>query len=134
MGSLHVNTLIGTQEAKRILSFPFSYLCLIIHVINVLREEGHYMTREKLEQRQILIYAVTLMVAAIVGMMWPTFSEPLGNTISFVIAILLFSMFTQIPFLRLKETLSNRKFIYALLVTNYVAVPLLVWLLTRFIP
>jgi ACR3 family arsenite transporter len=91
-------------------------------------------TREKLEQRQILIYAVTLIVAAIVGMMWPTFSAPLGDITSMVIAILLFSMFTQIPFFRLKETLSNRKFIYALLVTNYVAVPMLVWILTRFLP
>jgi AraC-like DNA-binding protein len=68
---------------------------------------GHLMvTREPLEQKQILIYAVTLIIAAAVGLMWPTFTEPLGHTISFVIAILLFSMFTQIPFLRLKETLA----------------------------
>lgn len=91
-------------------------------------------TRETLEQKQILIYAVTLIIAAIVGLMWPTFSEPLGHTTTIVIAILLFSMFTQIPFFRLKEALSNRRFIYALLITNYVAVPLLVWLLTRFLP
>ncbi|MBP1991506.1 arsenic resistance protein [Paenibacillus eucommiae] len=92
------------------------------------------MARDTLEQRQIPIYAGTLIVAAVVGIVWPTFSTSLGHITSLVIAILLFSMFTQIPFFRLKETLSNQRFIYALLVTNYAAVPLLVWLLTRFLP
>ncbi|MEK3724580.1 arsenic resistance protein [Paenibacillus sp. FSL H8-0034] len=91
-------------------------------------------TRETLEQKQILIYAITLIVAAVIGLMWPAFSSTFGYITSIVIAILLFSMFTQIPFFRLQETLSNRRFIYALLVTNYAAVPLLVWLLTSFLP
>lgn len=88
--------------------------------------------RETLEQKQIWIYAITLIAAAVIGLMWSAFS--FGYVTSIVIAILLYSMFTQIPFFRLKETLSNRRFIYALLVTNYVAVPLLVWLLTSFLP
>jgi ACR3 family arsenite transporter len=52
-------------------------------------------TRENLEKRQILIYAVTLIVAAMVGMIWPTFSTPLGDITSMVIAILLFSNCTS---------------------------------------
>ncbi|WP_240417126.1 arsenic resistance protein [Paenibacillus periandrae] len=91
-------------------------------------------TRETLEQKQIWIYAITLIAAAAIGLMWPAFSSSFGHVTSIVIAILLYSMFTQIPFFRLKETLSNRRFMYALLVTNYAAVPLLVWLLTSLLP
>jgi ACR3 family arsenite efflux pump ArsB len=46
----------------------------------------------------------------------------------------MYGMFTQIPFFRLKEALANRRFIYALLITNYIAIPILVWVLTRFLP
>lgn len=46
----------------------------------------------------------------------------------------MYGMFAQTPFFRLKEALTNRKFIYALLITNYLAVPILVWGLTRFLP
>lgn len=67
-------------------------------------------------------------------MLWPEASESLDRMISFVLAILMYGMFAQIPFFRLKEALTNRKFIYALLIMNYIAVPILVWGLTRFLP
>lgn len=53
--------------------------------------------------------------------------------ISFVLAVLMYGMFAQIPFFRLKEALTNRKFIYALPMMNYIAVPILVWGLTSFL-
>lgn len=91
-------------------------------------------SREQLEKNQVWLYAFVLIIAAGTGLLWPESSESLDRMISFILAILLYGMFTQIPFFRLQEALANRKFIYALLVTNYIAVPILVWGLTRFLP
>ena len=55
-------------------------------------------------------------------------------TISVVIAILMYSMFSQIPFTALKESFANRRYIGALLTVNYIAVPIVVWLLSKFLP
>ncbi|MGK9250269.1 arsenic resistance protein [Paenibacillus humicus] len=90
-------------------------------------------SREQIEKNQVWIYATTLILAAGIGLLLPQFSAKLDHLISFVLAALMFGMFTQIPFFRLKEALANRHFIYALLVMNYIAVPVLVWGLTRFI-
>lgn len=91
-------------------------------------------SREQLEKNQIWLYALVLFIAAGIGLFWPKFSARLDHIISLVLAILLYGMFTQIPFFRLKEALSNRQFIYALLITNYMAVPIIVWGLSWFLP
>ncbi|MCY9590647.1 arsenic resistance protein [Paenibacillus chitinolyticus] len=91
-------------------------------------------SREQLEKNQVWLYAFVLIIAAGFGLLWPDSSENLDRMISFVLAILMYGMFAQIPFFRLKEALANRKFIYALLITNYLVVPVLVWGLTRFLP
>ncbi|MFE4570998.1 arsenic resistance protein [Paenibacillus chitinolyticus] len=91
-------------------------------------------SREQLEKNQVWLYAFVLIIAAGFGLLWPDSSENLDRMISFVLAILMYGMFAQIPFFRLKEALANRKFIYALLITNYLVVPILVWGLTRFLP
>lgn len=90
--------------------------------------------REKLEKNQVWVYIVTIIIAAGIGLLWPTFSSKLDAAITFVLAILMYGMFTQIPFFRLKEALANSRFIYALLIMNYIIVPILVWALTRFLP
>ncbi|MGW9124163.1 arsenic resistance protein [Paenibacillus chitinolyticus] len=91
-------------------------------------------SRDQLEKKQVWLYAFVLIIAAGFGLVWPDSSENLDRMISFVLAILMYGMFAQIPFFRLKEALANRKFIYALLITNYLVVPVLVWGLTRFLP
>ncbi|MFE6798345.1 arsenic resistance protein [Paenibacillus chitinolyticus] len=91
-------------------------------------------SREQLEKNQVWLYAFVLIIAAGFGLLWPDSSENLDRMISLVLAILMYGMFAQIPFFRLKEALTNRKFIYALLITNYIVVPILVWGLTRFLP
>lgn len=91
-------------------------------------------SREQVENNQIWLYVVMIGIAAGIGLTWPAFSTTLDWTISFILAILLYGMFTQIPFLRLKEALSNQRFTYALLTVNYLIIPALVWTLTSFLP
>ncbi|MCC3373620.1 arsenic resistance protein [Cohnella sp. REN36] len=90
--------------------------------------------REQLEKNQVWLYACVLPFAAGIGLLWPNATANLDPFISFVLAILMYGMFAQIPFFRLREARSNRKFIYALLIVNYIAVPIIVWGLTRFLP
>lgn len=47
------------------------------------------------------------------------------------IAVLMYAMFLQIPFLDFRESLSNKRFMSALLIVNFVLIPLLVRALTR---
>lgn len=92
------------------------------------------MSREKLENNQVWLYVLVLIIAAILGLSAPNFGAQLDATISVIIAILMYSMFSQIPFTSLKESLSNGRFMGALLTVNFIAVPIVVWLLTRFLP
>ena len=93
-------------------------------------------TREKLEQKQIWIYIASLASAAGLGLCIPQHITAIDNhlLISIVIAVLMFGMFTQIPFTSIKESLGNRRFILALLTANYIAVPIVVWLLSKLLP
>lgn len=92
------------------------------------------LTRESLEKNQIGVYAVALIVGGIVGFVSPQIGRFLEPMVSFVIAVLLFSMFCQIPFLKLKEALSNGRFIVALLLVNFIINPLLVFILIQIFP
>lgn len=91
-------------------------------------------SRECLEKNQIGVYAVALIVGGTVGLLSPRIGSYLEPLVSFIIAVLLFSMFCQIPFLKLREALSNRRFIGALLLVNFILVPLLVFALTKLFP
>ncbi|OMD04112.1 arsenic resistance protein [Paenibacillus sp. FSL R5-0636] len=92
------------------------------------------LSRESLEKKQIAVYAVALIVGGIVGLISPRIGGFLEPFVSFVIAVLLFSMFSQIPFLKLKEALNNGNFIGALLLVNFILIPLLVFLLIKVFP
>lgn len=92
------------------------------------------MSREQLEENQIWVYAVALAIGAGLGLWRPTFGESLEFLISPVLAVLLYGMFSQIPFLHLREAFANRRFTVALLTVNFVVVPVLVWLLSRLLP
>ncbi|MGI2294115.1 arsenic resistance protein [Paenibacillus sp. GXUN7292] len=91
-------------------------------------------SRESLEKNQISVYAVALIFGGIVGLASPRISSFLEPFVTFVIAVLLFSMFCQIPFLKLKEALSDRRFTGALLLVNFILIPLLVLLLIKVFP
>ncbi len=91
------------------------------------------MNREILEEKQIYIYIATLVVSVVTALIWNN-SHLLEKAIEPVIAVLLYSMFCQIPFLELKKAFSNRSFFKALLLGNFVLIPFLVWILISIFP
>lgn len=89
------------------------------------------MDREQLERNQIPLYFIAVALAAAVGLLAPDMAQPLERLVTPAIAVLMYAMFLQIPFLDLRAGLGNRRFIGALLLANFVLVPLLVWAATR---
>lgn len=92
--------------------------------------EGHFVDREQLEKNQIPVYFVAVIVAAFGGLLAPDASQALRAMVTPVIAVLMYAMFLQIPFLDLRNGLADKRFMAALLTANFVAIPLLVWALT----
>lgn len=90
-------------------------------------------SRDKLEHHQIWIYGVSLLIGGMLGLVNTSLGNSLDWAISPSIAILLYAMFAQIPFLKLRESISNRRFMIALFIGNFIAVPIIVWVLTLFI-
>ena len=88
------------------------------------------MTREQLETHQIPIYFAAVLAAVAFGMVTST-ARHLEALVTPAIAVLMYAMFLQIPFLDLRQGLSNRRFISALLLANFIFVPLLAWAITR---
>lgn len=89
--------------------------------------------RDKIEHNQVNIYAVTIIIAVVIGLIFPAV-HILNNALPLALGILMYSMFLQIPFADLKTSFSNRQFMMALLISNYMIVPLLVFLLIQFLP
>ncbi|NVZ81727.1 arsenic resistance protein [Pseudomonas yamanorum] len=89
------------------------------------------MTRDTLEQHQIPIYFAAVLLAAVVGLLAPSMSQGLAALVTPAIAVLMYAMFLQIPFLDLRQGLGNKRFMCALLLANFILIPLLVWALTR---
>lgn len=90
--------------------------------------------REKLERNQIAVYAAALIVGIAVGLLSEPFGKGIEAWISPLLAVLLYGMFTMIPFLELREALANGRFLAALLLTNFAVVPLVVWGLLALFP
>lgn len=94
------------------------------------RQKGRSVTREKLEENQIPLYFIAVIAAAIGGLLTPAWSQSLAALITPCIAVLMYAMFLQIPFLDIRQGLRDRRFISALLLANFVLIPLLVWAIT----
>ncbi|SEI02306.1 Arsenite efflux pump ArsB, ACR3 family [Halobacillus karajensis] len=91
-------------------------------------------TRENLENNQVWFYMISLIIATIFGFLTPLYAESLGSLISAIIALLMYSMFSQIPFTSLKKAFGDPKYLKALLTINFIIVPIVVWLLSQFLP
>ena len=89
------------------------------------------MTRDALEHNQIPVYFAAVALAVVFGLLAPSFAHGLGQMVTPAIAVLMYAMFLQIPFLDLRQSVGNKRFLSALLLANFIFVPLLVWALTQ---
>jgi ACR3 family arsenite transporter len=89
--------------------------------------------RETLEHRQVIIYFAAIVVAAAVALIVPG-TGVLEGAINPALALMLFVTFLQVPLADLALAFTRVRFLGALLVTNFLVIPLLVVLLVQFLP
>ena len=91
-------------------------------------------TKAQLQHNQVAIYAGAVLVAVGVGLGRPGWAPLFEQVINPVLAGLLYVTFLEVPFVRIRRALANKRFIGAALGMNFVVVPLVVWGLTAFLP
>lgn len=88
-------------------------------------------SRIELERWQVAVYAVAIAAGCAVGWSVPSVGPGMERALWPVLAALLYVTFVQVPLDHLAEAARDRRFLGALLVTNFLIVPGLVWLLAR---
>lgn len=89
--------------------------------------------RSVLEIRQVAIYFAAVVLAGLVAWQWPA-STAMAPAIDPLLAFMLFVTFLQVPLTELRRAWSNMRFLGALLLANFVAVPVLVAVLLPWMP
>ena len=92
------------------------------------------MDREWLRRRQVGVYALAVALAVAVGAGHPAAAPTVERLIDPVLAVLLYVTFLEVPFVRLRRAVRNRRFMVAALGINFLVVPVVAWLLTRGLP
>jgi ACR3 family arsenite transporter len=89
--------------------------------------------REALEHRQVWIYFAAVLGAAVAAVLVPG-REALEAGINPALALMLFVTFLQVPLGELGQAFTRLRFLAALIVANFVAIPMLVAGLVQFLP
>ncbi|WP_313312761.1 arsenic resistance protein [Pulveribacter sp.] len=89
--------------------------------------------RDLLETRQVSVYFAAVALAGVLAWRVPA-TAALTPAIDPLLAFMLFVTFLQVPLTELRQGVANARFLGALLAANFVAVPLLVFALTPWLP
>lgn len=89
--------------------------------------------REQLERFQVAIYFVTVLAAGAAATLMAG-TEALERAIDPALVLMLFATFLQLPLTSLGRALRDYRFLFALMVCNFLLVPLLVAAMLPFMP
>lgn len=92
------------------------------------------MNRESLERHQVWVYLVAILCGLGLGAVAPVVAQPFEVLLWPALAILLYATFVQVPLLNVREAFRDRRFVLAVLLGNFVLIPLLVWLALALLP
>ncbi|MET0197613.1 arsenic resistance protein [Rhodococcus sp. RS1C4] len=84
-----------------------------------------------LERHQIPLYLAALTVGAVVGSASPESAPVFEHAINPVLIVLLYATFLAVPFASIGKALKDTRFLAAAVLLNFVAVPIVVFALTR---
>ncbi|KXP08655.1 arsenic resistance protein [Tsukamurella pulmonis] len=90
-------------------------------------------TAEWAEDHQVPLYLAGLILGAALGLAVPTVAGPAEAVINPVLALLLYATFLGIPFARIGEALRDVRFLSTVLAVNFVAVPVVVFAVSRIV-
>lgn len=92
------------------------------------------MTRQTLERHQVWIYLAAILAGLLFGSVIPESGARLEWALWSSLGLLLFATFTQVPLVRLPVAFRDGRFMAAILIGNFLVVPLLVWALMVLVP
>lgn len=87
------------------------------------------MRRAALERHQVWIYLVAIGLGLGAGTAWPAVAPSLETLLWPALALLLYATFVQVPLLHVREAFGDRRFLAAVLLGNFVLLPLVAWAL-----
>ncbi len=88
---------------------------------------------ERMDRHQIGLYFGALLAGAVIGWFLPAAAPAFEFSVNPALGALLYTTFLGIPFGRLIQALHDGRFMAAVLVLNFLLVPVVVYVLTRFI-
>ncbi len=92
------------------------------------------MDRLVLERRQVWVYLVAIAGGLALGGTRPGIAPYLETLLWPVLAVLLYTTFVQVPLLHIREAFRDRRFVLAVMMGNFVLIPLAVWLMLQWLP
>src|SRR5690625_3712212 len=79
---------------------------------------------EELESRQVPIYFSALLLGALTGLLAPA-TDFFDGAVQPALILMLFATFVHVPLGRIGQTMRSARFIGALLITNFLVLPLI---------
>jgi ACR3 family arsenite efflux pump ArsB len=92
------------------------------------------MDRLTLERRQAWIYLAAILAGLLLGSFRPALAPALETLLWPVLACLLYATFVQVPLLHVHDAFRDRRFVFAILLGNFVAVPMMAWAVLPWLP
>lgn len=92
------------------------------------------MDRLILERRQLGIYLAAIAAGLMLGALAPATAPALELALWPVLAALLYVTFVQVPLLHVRDAFRDGRFVLAVLLGNFVLIPLGVWLVVPWLP
>ncbi len=92
------------------------------------------MTRQNLEKYQVWIYLVAIACGLTSGIFLPGWVGVVERLLWPILALLLYTTFTQVPLLHLRKAISNIRFIKSAVIGNFLIIPALLWGVKHLLP
>lgn len=90
--------------------------------------------RDQLERQQSWLYLLFIVAGLIAGFCYPAMMAHLDAVLWPLLGALLYATFTQIPLTHVTQGARDSRFMAALMLGNFVAIPLALWALIAFFP
>lgn len=99
--------------------------------VGVRQARGMATVRAWGERHQVVLYLAAIALGVVVGLTAPASAPVLESAITPTLAVLLYATFLAVPFARIGQALRDGRFLAAVLVLNFVLVPIVVFALSR---
>lgn len=87
-----------------------------------------------IRQHQVKFYLLAFLLGALLGLSNDSLASQLTSTVEPSLGLLLYAMFCQVTFSKVRDSFRSLRFIICLLLLNFVLLPILVWGMVSFLP